>query len=77
MVSRAYDSSFSVRQATAALSTRLHRRYETHHLDLNRDGDRTPLAGGRMIAALSAFATCAALVSITAVLLVVSAHHAR
>jgi len=54
-----------------ALLAGAHRRYRAHHDDLNRHGDRAPVAGGRMVAALASFAVGAALVSIGAVLFVV------
>lgn len=45
----------------------IHRRYRTHHRDLHRYGDHTPLAGGRLIGALALFAVSASLISIGAV----------
>lgn len=50
--------------AAASLLFAIHRRYRRHHESLIRDGDRSPIAGGRLIAATALFLVAAAVVSI-------------
>jgi putative membrane protein len=51
--------------ATAgALLDAIHHRYRRHHDRLTSDGDRAPVAGGRLIAATAAFVLSAGLVTI-------------
>jgi putative membrane protein len=50
--------------ASAALLYAIHRRYHRHHRQLMAEGDRSPVAGGRLIAATAAFALAAATVSL-------------
>lgn len=53
--------------AAGLLLGMIHRRYHRHHGRLLAEGDRSPIAGGRLIAATAAFTTAAALVSIAIV----------
>lgn len=54
--------------AASALLYAIHRRYRHHHRHLLSAGDRAPIAGGRLIAATTAFVTAAALTSIAIVI---------
>jgi uncharacterized membrane protein YidH (DUF202 family) len=50
--------------AATALLYAVHRRYRRHHERLAADGDRSPIAGGRLIAATAGFVLTAAIVSL-------------
>lgn len=49
---------------SAALLYAIHRRYRRHHERLTNAGDRSPIAGGRLIAAMALFVFCAAGVAV-------------
>jgi uncharacterized membrane protein YidH (DUF202 family) len=57
---------------SGALLATVQRRYRRHHTGLHRDGDRSPVADGRLIACLAALAFAAAAVSLGTVVLVVA-----
>ena len=57
--------------AAGALLWAVHRRYLTHHRMLTERGDRSPLAGGRLIGAMTLFCVLAA--ALTLVLVIVMA----
>jgi uncharacterized membrane protein YidH (DUF202 family) len=50
--------------AAISLLYAIHRRYRRHHERLTADGDRSPVAGGRLIAATAGFVLTAAIVSL-------------
>jgi putative membrane protein len=57
--------------AAAGLLYGIHRRYRSHHRRLLAEGDRSPVAGGRLIAATALFAFAAAVISLAVTLVVV------
>ncbi|MGO4535234.1 DUF202 domain-containing protein [Leifsonia sp. 2MCAF36] len=50
--------------AAASLLYAIHRRYRQQHQRLTAEGDRSPIAGGRLVAAMAGFLLAAAIVSI-------------
>lgn len=56
--------------AAALLVFGIHRRYRRHHLALTTQGDRSPLAGGRLIGAMALFMFSAGVISVIAVVVI-------
>lgn len=60
--------------AAAALLLAIHRRYRDHQRSLIERGDRSPVAGGRLIGAVTLFCLCAGVVSALVVAVIATGH---